>query len=183
MKKNYPIVKKAYEIVLSRLDEGFLSDTIMCHAENVNQAKKILLDMVKYDGWKLRYGVNDDEINYLTIPVIRRKEDDIVLFEDKEIIKSKIEPMLRNRERLKELNDILDNPNITHCYIYKGAYYRPNSCGYTALRTEAGIYTKQEAVFEAKAVREIVIIPIDPEEHNKLIMEKIEELNGKLISV
>ena len=43
-----------------------------------------------------------------------------------------------------ELNRIEKSKRITHCYIRKGLYYRPDASGYTSDITKAGIYTKEE---------------------------------------
>lgn len=45
-----------------------------------------------------------------------------------------------------ELNKIIKNKNITHCYIHKGSYYKPNACGYTDFKTRACIFKKEGSV-------------------------------------
>ena len=47
-KSNYTITQKAYEIDLDKLDEGYLSDSIICYAENSNKAKTELLKKVNF---------------------------------------------------------------------------------------------------------------------------------------
>ena len=173
------VISKAYEIDLDKLDEGYLSDSIICHAENLNKAKTELLKKIRYDDWKLKY--SGEELNYLNIPVKRRKSSDKVIFEGKEVVRSSIDGLITERERIAKLDEIANNPNIKYCYIIKGSYYRPNSCGYTSLRFEAGVYPKDEAVRHAKSVREIRIEWVDIEEHNKMINEKIAELQGWLL--
>jgi len=173
------IIAKAYEIDLDKLDEGYLSDTISCHAENANEAKSKLLKIVRYDDWKLKY--SGQELTYLNIPIKRRKSYDKVSFEGKEVLYFQIESIKDERNRISKLDEIQNNPNIKFCYIIKGSYYRPNHCGYTSLRFEAGIYPKDEAVSHAKSVREIRLEWIDTEEHNKMINEKIAELQGRLL--
>lgn len=173
------IVKKAYEIDLDRLEEGYLSDSIICYAENFNKAKTELLKMVKYDGWKLKY--SGDELTYLNIPVKRRKSSDQVIFEGNKVTRYSIDGIIKERERIAKLDEILNNPNIKYCYIIKGSYYRPNSCGYTSIKSEAGVYPKDEAVKHAKSVREIRLEWCDVEEHNRMINDKIRELRGRLL--
>lgn len=178
----YNIIEKAYEINFNKISDGFLSDIKWCHAENRNKAKKKLLDEVYFDNWKLKY--SDKPIDYLTIPIIRCKELDLIDFEGKQINRCKIDIIINERKRESELDDILNNPKIKFCYIVKsGFYYRPNSCGYTESRYEAGVYKKEDAVNEAKYCDELSIIPIDIENHNKMINEKIEILQKKLINV
>lgn len=173
------IVSKAYEIDLDKLDEGYLSDSIICYAENSNKAKTELLKQVKYDDWKIKY--SGEELTYLNIAVKRRKSSDKVIFEGKEVLRCSIDGLINERERITKLDEISNNPNIKYCYIIKGSYYRPNSCGYTSLRFEAGVYPKDEAVSHAKSVREIRLEWVDIEEHNKMINQKIAELQGRLL--
>ena len=173
------IVKKAYEIDLDRLEEGYLSDSIICYSENMNKAKTELLKMVKYDDWKLKN--SDDELTYLNIPVKRRKSSDQIIFEGKQVLRCSIDLIIKERERIAKLDEILNNPNIKYCYIIKGIYYRPNFCGYTSIKSEAGVYPKDEAIKHAKSVREIRIEWCDVEEHNQMINDKIRELTGRLL--
>ncbi len=173
------IVSKAYEINLDELDEGYLSDSIICYAENLNKAKVKLLKEIQYDNWILKK--SGKELTYLNIPVKRIKSADKVIFEGKEIIRCSIDKLIEERERLAKLDEIANNPNIKYCYIIKGSYYRPNWCGYTSLKFDAGVYPKDEAVGHAKSVREIRLEWVDVEEHNKMINEKIAELRRQLL--
>ena len=172
---------KAYQIDLDRLNEGYLSDTIMCYANNINEAKSKLLKRIEGDGWQLRY--TDNEITYLNIPVIRRKSDDKIMFEGMTVTKTEMNRILHKRERLLLLDNILNDANIKYCYIKKGCwYYRPYSCGYTELRHKAGVYTKEEAVNDAKRCEELKVIPIDISEHNKMIENEISELKSIILA-
>jgi len=173
------IVEKAYEIDLDKLEEGYLTDEISCYAENANKAKIELLKIVRYDDWKLEW--TEEKLTYFNIPVKRRKSSDKVVFEGKEILRYEIEGIKDDRNRISKLDEIQNNPNIKFCYIIKGSYCRPNHCGYTSLRFEAGVYPKNEAVSQAKSVREIRLEWIDTKEHNEMINEKIAELQGRLI--
>lgn len=80
-----------------------------------------------------------------------------------------------------ELNKIAKNKKVTHCYIKKGSYYRPNSCGYTDFQSLAGVFTKEEAISEANHCNDVWIIPINNESHNKMIVQAIKELSTRLI--
>ena len=173
------IVKKAYEIDLDKLDGGYLSDSIICYAENVNKAKIELLKLIKYDNWIHRY--SGEELSYLNIPVKRRKSADKVIFDGKEVVRYSIDELIEQRERIKKLDEILNDPNIKYCYIIKGDYYRPNSRGYTSSRFEAGVYPKKEAVNHAKSVRGIRLECVDINEHNEMINQKIVELKERLL--
>lgn len=173
------IVSKAYEIDFSKIEEGYLYSEKICYAKNRNEAKSILLKENKYEGICIKG--TDDEVDYLSIPVIRCKNADKVVFDGKEIVRNQINELINERERIAKLDEIANNPNIKYCYIIKGSYYRPNRCGYTSLRFEAGVYPKDEAVSHAKSVREIRLEWVDIEEHNKMINQKIEELQGQLL--
>lgn len=181
MEKNYPIVEKGWEINMRKLKSWWESDSICCSAPTINKAKKMLLDKVRYDEWKL--DSTDEELTYLNIPVIRCPGADKILFEDRVIIRSQLEDILQKRERYAELDRILDSPDIKYCYIYKRGYYCPGWGGYTDYKWQAGVYTKEEAVQHARGVREISLEPINIEEHNKKILEKIADLQSRLINV
>ncbi len=180
MKNDYKIVTKAYKINLDKLDEGYLSDSIICHSKNLNKAKIKLLEKVKYDDWKLKY--TNDILTYLNIPVKRCKESDLVIFEGEEVLRNSIQNKITNRQKLIKLDEISNNKNIKYCYIFKnGWYYKSNYRGYTSSKFEAGVYPKDDAIMEAKSVQEIILECINIEEHNKMINEKITELKNKLI--
>ena len=173
------IIEKAYEIPLDKLDEGYLSDNIICYAENTNKAKVELLEQIRWDGCKLKY--SGEELNYLNIPVQRRKASDKVIFEGKAVTRCQIDDIIKERERLAKLEDIQNNPNITHCYIVKGSYYRPNNCGYTSYKHEAGVYEKEDAIQHAKFCRDIRLESCYIDEHNRMVNDKIAELSSRLI--
>lgn len=173
------IVSKAYEIDFSKIEEGYLYSENICYAKNRNEAKSILLKDNKYEGLCIK-GTND-EVDYLNIPVVRCKNADKVIFEGKVVVLSSIDELKSERDRIAKLDEIANNTNIKYCYIIKGSYYRPNSCGYTSLRYEAGVYPKDEAVSHAKSVREIRLEWVDIEEHNKMINQKIAELQWRLL--
>lgn len=175
------LVQKAYGVDFDRIEEGYMFDSglYIRYAEDRNEAKYELLKEFTYSDLKLKW--SGDELTYLNIPVIRMKDFDKVIFEDKTVKRFEIDNILEERERISKLDEILNRPDIKYCYIYKGSFYRPNSCGYTSHKTQAGVYTKKEAVSSAKNVREISVIPIDIEEHNKLINNEINELKTRLI--
>ena len=124
---------------------------------------------------------NTFKLSYLNIPVKRKKLSDKVIFEGKEVLRCSIDKLINERERVSKLDEIENNPSIKYCYIIKGSYYRPDWCGYTSLKFEAGVYPKNEAVRHAKSVREIRLECVDIEEHNKMINQKISELHGRLL--
>lgn len=174
------VAKKGYEINFSKVEEGYLYSERVCHANSLNQAKSILLKENRYENICLRG--EDDEVNYVTIPVVRCYEADKYDFENSEKTIREIRNILDQRKRLNKLNQILENQDITYCYIKKGSYYRPNCCGYTDMRHRAGIYEKQDAIDQAKSCRDLYIIPINITEHNQMIADEIKELEERLIN-
>ena len=84
-------------------------------------------------------------------------------------------------KRRLTLNQIIKSKKVTHCYIYKRGYYRPNHCGYTDRPSRAGVYSKEEAVECALKCSELTLIPIDIVEHNRMIAKEIKELSTRFI--
>ena len=80
-----------------------------------------------------------------------------------------------------ELKKIANNKKIRFCYIRKGPYYRPNACGYTDFITKAGVYTKEEAIKRAESCKELTIIPVNIDEHNKFIVDEVKDLLSRHI--
>ncbi len=176
----YKLVNKAYKIDFNKIEEGYLASEVSCVAESRSKAKSKLLSKIKWEDWKLKY--SDEDITYLNIPVVRYPEADQYEFEGQCLSLWKIQDILNERLRIAILNNILVNDLITHCYIKKhGSYYKPNHCGYTERIIDAGIYDKQDAVDCAKSCRDLIIIPIDIKEHNKIFFDKISELEAKIL--
>ena len=176
----YKLLKKAYKIDFNKIEEGYLASEVMCVADSRSKAKSVLLKKIRWEDWKTKY--DNEDITYLNIPVIRYPEADQYEFEGQCLSISKIDDILIGRVRSKDLNDILENELITHCYIKKhGSYYKPNHCGYTERIIDAGIYDKQDAVDCARSCRDLIIIPIDIKEHNKIFFDKISELEAKIL--
>lgn len=80
-----------------------------------------------------------------------------------------------------ELKKIAKTKSITHCYIRKGPYYRPGSCGYTDFAHRAGVYTKEEAIKHAEHCGEIWLEPIHVPTHNKMLLDEAQEILGRII--
>lgn len=176
------IVEKAFKVALEKLNDGYMCDSIICYAKDHNQARRILLNQIELEEYTLRW--SDEKINYLNIPVVRCENADKVIFEGEVVVRYTIEEIIYERERKAKLYEILNNPEVKLFYIKKrGLYYRPNNAGYTELKYEAGIYTKESAVSEALSVRDLFLIEADVAEHNKMITDKIEALKKHLISV
>lgn len=174
-----PIVEKGWQILLTSIEEGYLYDDITCRAKTRSKAKSILLNKSEVLGMQNRWG---DDISYLNIPVVRCKEIDLIEYNGEIISRTAIKWNIKKEKHKKELTEILENPNITHCYIKKrGLYYRDNYCGYVEERLGAGIYTKKEACYHADGCLELTVIPIDTKEHNDYINNHINKLKNRII--
>lgn len=174
-------VKKAYEINLGRIEEGYMYSQVIVHADNAREARSKLLNKVRHDGMTLR--ITEDELNYINIPVVRCEAYDLYEFEGAQKTRSDIDDIKADRERMNALDAMMLDESIQFCYIQKGSFYRPNYCGYTSHKIFAGVYTKKEAISEAKSVREISVIPINIEEHNNRINTEIEDLKTRVIAL
>jgi hypothetical protein len=173
------IAVKAYEIDLSKIEEGFLYSPVIVYAESISKARAALLDKIRYDGMVLR---SNEELSYINIPVKRAPQFDLREFEGKHLTETDIQGIIRKRDRDAKLDSVLNDESITHCYIRKhGSYYMPNACGYTQLKRLAGIYTKEDAVSHGKSCDELHVIPINKAEHNSMIVESIADLETRLI--
>ena len=180
---NYQLTQKAWKINFDKIEEGFLYSERVCYAENRNKAKSELLSKSRkdYDTLILKY--TDEDVTYLTIPVVRYKAVDKYLFEGKELTSYQIDEIINERQRIAALDVILNDAEIQFCYIRKGYYYRPNRAGYTEHKIFAGVYPKDEAIQHAKSVREIELIPIDIHEHNAMIQKEIDDLKTRFIEL
>lgn len=173
------ILQKAYILNFDKIEEGYLYAEIIVYADTFNKAKSSMMEKICYEDLKLKY--LGDTVTYLNVPLKREPNYDKVTFEGQEIVRHKIEDLIREKNRIKDLEEILKDPTIKYCYIRKGSYYRPKSCGYTSFKHEAGVYTKEEAVSHAKFVREITLEVINVDEHNKMIFDKIEDIKSRVI--
>jgi hypothetical protein len=169
--------QKAFGIDLGQINEGFCYSPIICHAESRSKAKSILLK--KEPDLQLWSG---DEVTYLNMPIVRMPEYDLFEFEDKELNKEAIAKIIAERERRQKIVEILNDKAITHCYIKKGSYYRPNWSGYTDYTIFAGVYEKEAACDHVFSVQNATVFPINISEHNKLIEDEIADLKSRLIA-
>lgn len=176
----YKIVEKAYQVNFDKVEEGFLASVVWCHANTHNEAKKKLLKEIIVDDWKLKY--SDEPLSYLTIPIKRCVELDLVEFRGEVIHRNKIKGILEEEERNEYLESILNDKSISHCYIKKdGYYYKPNSAGYTEYVSKAGVYSKEDAISHVRYCNELSAIPIDITTHNDTINQEIKVLQSNLI--
>lgn len=175
---------KAWKIDTSNFAEPWFAPDDIWYAETRGKAKKIIFDTIRHDGYQ---DSKFNEITFLSLNVVRAKHADKYLVNGEVKKLDRIEYDEKVEERNKKLDKLLcENPN-GYAYIKKGGYYYMSGyCGYTEFRTNAGVYTLQDAIEEVKRCSlkdSMAAILIDNEEHNKLISEKIEELKKKLILV
>lgn len=171
---------KGYKIDLNKISEGYLYSPVFCVAESINKAKSELVKKAKYESMTIIPGHKD--ITYTNIPVVRYPEADLKYFEGMFISNNEIDEILKKRKREAYFQSIIDDPNITHCYIRKhGSYYLPKACGYTQRLAFAGVYEKSDAVSHGRGCDDLQIIAINADEHNEMIIEEIETLRSRLI--
>ena len=169
--------EKAYVINNSNLSEPWFSDPEPSYG---TRGKAKLEILGRHDGHNLDGG---EEIDFLNIKIRRSKEDDKYLFDGNIVSLSEIKGIKDKIKRKKYLKRLISDKKTTHCYIRKGSYYRPNSCGYTDMRHRAGVYTIEEGVSHATSCRDLDLVVIDIEEHNKMMQKEIEELSSRLIII
>ncbi len=180
--KKLQLVEKAWELNLDKIREGYLYDERIVYGDTINLAKSTF---IKKFGWEaIELNSTDESVTYCTIPLRRCKIADKYLFEEKTLTKREIDEILKRRAEHAVLDAFFKDPAIKWCYIMKrGLYYMPESCGYTGIQDFAGVYTIQEGVSNAKACRELVIVPIDILKHNERLQKRIEEIQNNLLSV
>lgn len=173
------IKEKAWIINANDFEEHWYAPQDFIYAESEGQAKTKALRIV-CDGDYAR--ADKEDWTFTNIKIRRSKEGDKYLFEGNLVPKHIIDATMQERKRIAELEEMLANPLITHCYIRKrGTYYRPNSSGYTDRRCWAGVYTIEEGVDHAKGCDELSLEIIDVKEHNEMIVREIESLKTRLI--
>jgi hypothetical protein len=172
--------KKAYIVDFSKIDDPYAYSDFdhIAHGETKGKAKAELFKEGQY--MELR---SEEEMTFITFPVIRCRDFDLFLYEGEEMTKGKIDDLLKEAGRKEHLNALLNDKKVTHCYIVKRRlYYRYNCAGYTAKKEEAGVYPKEQAVSEAKGCEEISLEVIYTPDHNKMIDDKISLLNSYKIN-
>lgn len=172
------VVSKAYELNLSAIDEGYMCSEVIVHAETKGKAKSALWSKICSDNYQK---TNGDDVSFINMPIRRSPRYDLVNFEGNTVVRNEIDSILAERKRGEYFEAILKDSTITHCYIRKGAYYRPDYCGYTDFQHRAGVYTKEDAIAHARGISEIRIEPIDNYKHNQMILNEINELKTRII--
>jgi len=180
MKTTYKLLLKGYSLNLVKIQESYFYDDLYTQQETINEAKYDLLKKLRYEYCTLSN--SNQELEYKTIPVIRNKKYDLYEFEDKKLTSWEINYIIKKRERNQYLDLLLESNPESFCYIKKGGYYyRPNSCGYSEYKRNAGVYTLKQGVQEAKSCQELDVILIDIKEHNEYLEREIVDLKSRLL--
>ena len=121
--KKLPLAKKAYSIdnyiINDPQSASWFGDENIVYCENRNEAKKELLKIAEECEATDRYS---KPFNYLNIPVKRNKDFDKRLYKEKSYSIDEFYKVIYKEEKLEELDEIKNNPNISHCYIYKNGF-------------------------------------------------------------
>lgn len=178
--------EKAWEInpnCLSEHDKYHAPEDVV-YADSRGKAKSALLSKV-YD-----YDLKDylgDDITYLNLRIKRAKEADKYLINGEVKSAWQIELDRQTKERNDEVDRMVKENPTGYAYIKKGGlYYRPNSCGYTEYLISAGVYPIQRAADIVKSCSigdYMLLIPIDPVEHNEKLNKTIKDIKSRLIQI
>lgn len=175
------IVKKAYTLDLSRIYNGHLysEEEFVVHDITSTSAKMQIQSKLLYEDLRL---TNSSKVTYLNMPIIRCKKYDLILYNGKAIPRHKKEHEMQKKLHNEQLDIVLADNNITHCYIVKrGSYYCDGYCGYTDIRSNAGVYPKLDAVQHIRGVYEAKLISINNKEHNEEIQTQIALLQKRIL--
>ena len=180
------VTEKAYIVwhkgmISDHPEEGWptVDEMPVTYAKSRGKAKSSTLTPY---GFEIEYGV---DAKYLDLKVKRAKWADKYLIDGVMRTRSRIESDEAVLKRDAEFDQmVIDNPK-SRAYIKKGGYYYgSNYGGYTEREIDAGIYSIHDAVSHCKgmSLRDYLRpILITPELHNKRIVDKIAELNLKLV--
>lgn len=176
------LIERAWKIYADDLDEPWHVPDEVFYGKTRGKAKVQAWASIAYDGFKNTMG---EETTFLNLKLSRCKKMDRYLVGDKIFTLDEIE-YRKKEDKRNEALDVLAaaNPEGKAYIMRKGYFYRPNNCGYTERRTQAGVYSIQEAVQEVKGCSlhdDMDVIPIDVNEHNQRINKEIESLQSRLI--
>ena len=179
----FKVVEKAWTIDWDKIEEGFYyeGNINVVYAESRSKARGKFYADTDICDYKLRGGI---DIEFINIPFKRCEYSDKYDYGERFGVLT-YEQYLRRKQKLEHktnLDEIMNNKDVTHCYIMKrGEYSRSGFCGYTSRKSIAGAYTKEEAVNHARNILDINILPINVIEHNELIRSEIKILESKII--
>jgi len=181
--KEGSVVKKCWTIDEKRVRLLENPHSIKCFAKSPSEARADLIYQLLEQYLDIYLKGTNTPVRYSNMPIIRKIEEDVVIFEGKEVQRNTIEKIKKERERTLYIDGILKNEDIKYCYMSKlGYYYCEKYKGFTQSILKAGVYSKSEAIFHAKQVQSVYITPIDVNQHNEMINEAIEKLKDKLLT-
>lgn len=179
------LIKKAWIMDISFVREPWFANVLEepIYADTQGEARSLAFNKLKYEGYDNDETICKDELKFTDVKVKRAPGYDKFETEEGEILtKARIEIREEDRKRREALKQmVVDNPG-RYAYIRKGGYYyKDNCCGYTEFQHRAGVYTIQEAVDSSLHCREIDVILIDKDSHNKMIADEIRILQQHYI--
>ena len=125
---------------------------------------------------------NGEPLTLDNMPLIECPGVDVIVLYGEPLRRSQVPEIQKNKAINESRQRLLDNPNITHCYISKrGCYYRSNYKGYTEERYFAGVYKKEDAVNSCSKLFDITLIPVKTEDHNAYLNVIIADLQSRII--
>lgn len=171
--------EKCYIINISDFYEHYLYDPEIVFAKNASEAKTKLFKLYKENYNLPMMMTTDEEMTYLDVRVNRRGSYDRYLIGDEKYNLFELFELVDKIKENNENNIILNDPNITHCFLIKrGSYYMDNYCGYTSHILRAGMYPKEDAIKHIG--HGVSLRPINNREHFELINKEIQRLNNNL---
>jgi len=179
------IVQKAYKVDFSKIltTEGSISAAeriSFCYAKSHYDARVMLFKDRKNQGWWLKS--NGRPVTAYILPVIRIMENDIVMFEGMNYIRSTIPALLENRKRNAFFVELQNNTAIEFCYLKKENGSFVSIAGeQTFLQYNAEAFTKEKAIEKAMNNRTLIVVPVEKKWHNAVIAEKIKELRYRML--
>lgn len=189
MAKEKPAVK-CYRINVDNLDSSneciqrYELQSHNIYGKDIKEARSKALRILNNE-YSIDVDYLDEPLTYVSIKLYRYPDYDKFEYEGKHLTKERIQEVKTQSEYQKSLDDLLANNINAIAYIKKGGYYyRGNNSGYTEYKVEAGIYQIDEAVKHCKMSSYMdcmQAIVINPAEHNKMILDKIEYLKTKLL--
>lgn len=177
----WKVVKKGYKVDLDRIYCGHEYGDIFCQAEDLNQAKCLLMKQ-NVDKSLYLETLADIPVTYQTIPVILCEDYDLVEFDGKEMSRESANMLQKYLDKQVENDKILNDSSVKYVFIKKGGwYYRENYCGYTEHELQAGVYTKEDGYKHCGNILELRMIPINIEQYNNLIQKQVDKLLTQIL--
>jgi len=178
-RKLYNSTPKAWQLDMSVINEGYLYEEAIVIANTRGKAKSKFLRKFR-DSMVLS---NGEELSFTKIYIFLRRDLKPTLYDGEWITKAAFDSIMEEESRKNDLELLRDNESVKYCFIKKrGMFYRENSCGYTHNKLEAGVYTKKDALAEARHCSDLTLVSVDVNSYNTLLKERVEFLKSKLLN-